>query len=25
VRQLRHVHAVDWAIRHLHDAGSPLR
>ncbi|GEK80408.1 NUDIX hydrolase [Agrococcus baldri] len=25
VPQLRHVHAVDWAIRHLHDAGSPLR
>ena len=21
----RHVHAVDWAISHLHDAGSPLR
>lgn len=22
---LRHVHAVDWAISHLDDAGSPLR
>lgn len=22
---LRHVHSVDWAIRHLDDAGSPLR
>ena len=25
VPALRHVHAVDWAISHLHDAGSPLR
>lgn len=25
VQQLRHVHAVDWALSHLHDAGSPLR
>ncbi|WP_072314733.1 NUDIX hydrolase [Agrococcus sp. Marseille-P2731] len=25
VPQLRHVHAVDWALRHLDDAGSPLR
>lgn len=25
VPQLRRVHAVDWAISHLHDAGSPLR
>ena len=22
---LRHVHAVDWALTHLDDAGSPLR
>jgi hypothetical protein len=22
---LRHVHAVDWAMRHLDDTGSPLR
>lgn len=22
---MRHVHAVDWALRHLDDAGSPLR
>lgn len=25
VSELRHVHAVDWAISHLDDAGSPLR
>lgn len=25
VPALRHVHQVDWAIRHLDDAGSPLR
>lgn len=25
VAGLRHVHAVDWALSHLHDAGSPLR
>lgn len=25
VAGLRHVHAVDWALRHLGDAGSPLR
>ncbi|MFJ6113891.1 NUDIX hydrolase [Agrococcus sediminis] len=25
VPELRHVHAVDWALRHLGDAGSPLR
>ena len=25
VPRLRHVHAVDWALGHLHDAGSPLR
>lgn len=25
VHRLRHVHAVDWAISHLDDAGSPLR
>ncbi|MCR8671243.1 NUDIX domain-containing protein [Agrococcus sp. HG114] len=25
VPQLRHVHAVDWALKHLDDAGSPLR
>lgn len=25
VAELRHVHAVDWALSHLDDAGSPLR
>ncbi|WP_413317571.1 NUDIX domain-containing protein [Agrococcus sp. 1P02AA] len=25
VPRLRHVHSVDWALRHLDDAGSPLR
>lgn len=25
VANLRHVHAVDWALSHLDDAGSPLR
>lgn len=25
VPSLRHVHAVDWALGHLDDAGSPLR
>ena len=25
IPQLRHVHAVDWALSHLHDVGSPLR